>query len=55
MNAIETEKLTKRYGDLTAVRDLDLTIRQGELYALLGVNGAGEGNALFGEGRLALG
>lgn len=46
MNAIETEKLTKRYGDLTAVRDLDLTIRQGELYALLGVNGAGKSTTI---------
>ena len=46
MNAIETKKLTKRYGDLTAVRDLDLTIRQGELYALLGVNGAGKSTTI---------
>jgi len=42
MNAIETHKLTKRYKDLTAVDGLDLTVRQGELFALLGVNGAGK-------------
>ena len=42
MNAIETKGLTKRYGDLTAVNGLDLTVRQGELFALLGVNGAGK-------------
>ena len=42
MNAIETRGLTKRYKELTAVRDLDLTVRQGELFALLGVNGAGK-------------
>ena len=37
MNAIETKGLTKRYGDLTAVDGLELTVRQGELFALLGV------------------
>ena len=42
MNAIETKGLTKRYKDLTAVDGLDLTVRQGELFALLGVNGAGK-------------
>ena len=42
MNAIETHKLTKRYKDLTAVDGLELTVRQGELFALLGVNGAGK-------------
>ena len=42
MNAIETHRLTKRYGDLTAVDSLDLQIREGELFSLLGVNGAGK-------------
>ena len=42
MNAIEIKGLTKRYGDLTAVNGLNLTVRQGELFALLGVNGAGK-------------
>lgn len=42
MNAIETQKLTKRYKDLTAVDGLDLAINEGELFALLGVNGAGK-------------
>lgn len=42
MEAIQTTHLTKRYGNLTAVNDLDLTIRQGELFSLLGVNGAGK-------------
>ena len=41
MYAIKTEKLTKKYKDLTAVDNLDLEIEQGELFALLGVNGAG--------------
>lgn len=42
MDAIELYGLTKRYGDLTAVDDLSLTVRQGELFSLLGVNGAGK-------------
>lgn len=42
MNAIQTKKLTRRYGEKTAVDALDLTVKQGELFALLGVNGAGK-------------
>ena len=42
MNAIKTEELTKRYKNLTAVDQLNLEIREGELFALLGVNGAGK-------------
>ena len=42
MNAIEIKKLTKKYRDVTAVDGLELSIRQGELFALLGVNGAGK-------------
>lgn len=42
MNAIITKDLTKKYGDTEAVKNLDLTIEQGKLFALLGVNGAGK-------------
>lgn len=42
MNAIETKNLTKRYKTKTAVSGLSLTVREGELFALLGVNGAGK-------------
>jgi ABC-2 type transport system ATP-binding protein len=42
MNAIETRQLTKKYKGKTAVKALDLTVKQGELFALLGVNGAGK-------------
>jgi ABC-2 type transport system ATP-binding protein len=40
--AIETEKLGKRYGDVTAVEQLSLRVTEGEIYAFLGLNGAGK-------------
>ncbi len=40
--AIETRDLTKHYGDVKAVRALDLTVQQGEIYGFLGLNGAGK-------------
>jgi sodium transport system ATP-binding protein len=43
---IRFQRLTKRYGTLTAVRDLTLEVRPGEVYALLGPNGAGKTTAL---------
>ena len=46
MNAIETRGLTKVYGGKAAVDHLDLTVRKGELFALLGVNGAGKSTAI---------
>ncbi|MDD4018504.1 MAG: ABC transporter ATP-binding protein, partial [Kiritimatiellae bacterium] len=42
MIAIQTSGLTKHYKDIVAVRALDLLVNQGELFALLGVNGAGK-------------
>ena len=42
MDSIETKGLTKRFGELTAVDNLDLNIRKGEVYGLLGPNGAGK-------------
>lgn len=42
MNAIETQALTKQYQTVIAVDCLDLTVGQGELFALLGQNGAGK-------------
>lgn len=46
MDAIRTKGLTKRYKSKTAVKDLNLTVREGELYALLGVNGAGKSTTI---------
>ena len=42
MQAIQTMGLVKRYRDVTAVDGLDLEIWEGELFTLLGVNGAGK-------------
>ena len=46
MTAIKTIDLVKRYKNLTAVDMLNLEIRQGELFALLGVNGAGKSTSI---------
>jgi ABC-2 type transport system ATP-binding protein len=40
--AIQTFKLTKKFNGLTAVDEIDLTIKKGELLSLLGPNGAGK-------------
>ena len=42
MPAIKTMGLTKQYKNITAVDKLNLEIQQGELFSLLGVNGAGK-------------
>lgn len=42
MDAIRTIGLTKKYKDVIAVNDLNMEVKQGELYALLGINGAGK-------------
>ena len=39
---LETEKLSKYFGGLAAVNDLDLTANQGEILGLIGPNGAGK-------------
>jgi len=41
-NVIETKGLTKRYGDFVAVEDLNLSVRRGEVFGLLGPNGSGK-------------
>lgn len=46
MQAIQTRSLTKQYDHLTAVDKLSLEIEQGELFSLLGVNGAGKTTAI---------
>lgn len=39
---LTAENLTKKYGDYTALNALNLTIKEGEIFALLGQNGAGK-------------
>lgn len=46
MYAIETVNLTKKYKDVTAVEDLNLKVAEGEIFSLLGVNGAGKTTAI---------
>jgi ABC-2 type transport system ATP-binding protein len=40
--AVETRHLTRRFGAITAVRDVSLSIGQGEVFGLLGPNGSGK-------------
>lgn len=44
--AIETRGLHKRFGDVHAVRGIDLTVRHGTIYGLIGPNGAGKSTTL---------
>lgn len=41
-HAVEARQLVKRYGEITAVAGVDLTIQPNSIYALLGPNGAGK-------------
>jgi ABC-2 type transport system ATP-binding protein len=41
-NAISASKLTKRFGEITAVDELDLELEAGRIYGLLGPNGSGK-------------
>ena len=41
MKAVELQGLTRRFKDKLAVDHLNLSLEKGELFALLGVNGAG--------------
>ena len=43
---IHIENLVKRYGDLTALNHLNLDIREGEIFGLLGPNGSGKTTAI---------
>ena len=49
---LELRRLTVRYGALTALRGVDLQVREGELVTLLGANGAGKSTTLRAISRL---
>lgn len=42
MGSVKIEKLTKKFGDVTALHDINLDIREGEFFALLGPSGCGK-------------
>ncbi len=45
-SAVELKNVTKRYGEIRAVDQLNLTINQGEIFGLLGPNGSGKSTTL---------
>jgi ABC-2 type transport system ATP-binding protein len=51
MNIIQTENLTKKFGDTVAVDQVSIHVREGEIYGFLGLNGAGKTTTI----RLLLG
>jgi ABC-2 type transport system ATP-binding protein len=46
MKAIETEALTKRFGNFTAVDSISFDVKRGEIFGFLGANGAGKTTAM---------
>jgi ABC-type multidrug transport system ATPase subunit len=43
---LEVRGLTKRFGGLTAVKNLSLDLRAGEIFGLIGPNGSGKSTAM---------
>ena len=46
VNVIETRGLTKSYGKQEALRGVDITVKQGEVYGFIGPNGAGKSTTI---------
>lgn len=46
INAIEVNNLTKKFKDFTAVDNLSLTVKEGEIFGFLGPNGAGKSTTI---------
>lgn len=46
MEALDIQHLSKSYGELTAVNDISFSVREGALFAFLGINGAGKSTTI---------
>ena len=46
MNAVQLETVTKRYGKVVALRDLSMSVEPGEMFGLIGPDGAGKTTAI---------
>jgi len=46
MDAIRTDRLTKRFGNVAAVEELSLTVAEGEIFGLVGPDGAGKSTTM---------
>lgn len=46
MNIVETQKLTKYYGSARGVKDVSLSIKEGEIFGFIGPNGAGKSTTI---------
>ena len=44
---IKTENLTKKYGDMFAIKGIELDLEQGDLFGFIGPNGAGKTCLLY--------
>lgn len=42
MNAIEVNQVAKRYGKVQALQDVSFSVRKGELFGVIGPDGAGK-------------